>query len=188
MYLLVTSIISVSTTVSRSQRYDHHHHLLDVTAQIFGMETMQDEVFEKAAKPVVLRYALVITTNHHLSAIEGYNGTVFAYGQTGSGKTYTMTGGTEKYADRGIIPRALQLLFRTTSQDVHHTYNVHCSFMEIYNEKIYDLLDPQHESRPLDQLESVKMRTDEDGSIIFHGTSMMVVMVMYRVVQHSCIE
>jgi kinesin family protein 6/9 len=46
-----------------------------------------------------------------ISALEGYNGTIFAYGQTGSGKTFTITGGVEKYSDRGIIPRTLSYLF-----------------------------------------------------------------------------
>ena len=44
-------------------------------------------------------------------AMEGYNGTVFAYGQTGSGKTFTITGGPERYVDRGIIPRSLSLVY-----------------------------------------------------------------------------
>lgn len=41
----------------------------------------------------------------------GYNGTIFAYGQTGSGKTFTITGGAERYSDRGIIPRTLSYVF-----------------------------------------------------------------------------
>ena len=45
------------------------------------------------------------------SALNGYNSTIFAYGQTGSGKTFTMTGGMKRYADRGIIPRSVSLLF-----------------------------------------------------------------------------
>ena len=45
------------------------------------------------------------------SALDGFNGTIFAYGQTGSGKTFTMTGGTESYDDRGIIPRTLSYIF-----------------------------------------------------------------------------
>ena len=45
------------------------------------------------------------------SAFEGFNGTLFAYGQTGSGKTFTMTGGPERYQDRGIIPRTIQYIF-----------------------------------------------------------------------------
>lgn len=46
------------------------------------------------------------------SALSGYNGTVFAYGQTGSGKTFTITGGAERYNDRGIIPRTLSYIFQ----------------------------------------------------------------------------
>jgi hypothetical protein len=45
------------------------------------------------------------------AALDGFNGTIFAYGQTGSGKTFSITGGTDCYADRGIIPRALSMLF-----------------------------------------------------------------------------
>ena len=44
--------------------------------------------------------------------MDGYNGTIFAYGQTGSGKTFTITGGAEKYSDRGIIPRSIQFMFK----------------------------------------------------------------------------
>lgn len=45
------------------------------------------------------------------SVLAGYNGTIFAYGQTGSGKTFTITGGAERYNDRGIIPRTLSYIF-----------------------------------------------------------------------------
>ena len=45
------------------------------------------------------------------NCLEGYNGTIFAYGQTGSGKTFTITGGPEKYTDRGIIPRTITYFF-----------------------------------------------------------------------------
>ena len=44
-------------------------------------------------------------------ALNGVNGTIFAYGQTGSGKTYTITGGSEKYVDRGLIPRTISEIF-----------------------------------------------------------------------------
>lgn len=50
------------------------------------------------------------------SVLAGYNGTIFAYGQTGSGKTFTITGGAERYSDRGIIPRTLSYLFEHFSQ------------------------------------------------------------------------
>jgi len=58
------------------------------------------------------------------SALEGYNGTVFAYGQTGSGKTYTMTGGPERYAERGIIPRTLSYIFQETRKRTDTFYRV----------------------------------------------------------------
>ncbi|XP_035559177.1 kinesin-like protein KIF9 isoform X9 [Canis lupus baileyi] len=56
----------------------------------------QDLVYETVAKDVVAQ------------ALDGYNGTIMCYGQTGAGKTYTMTGTTENYKHRGILPRALQ--------------------------------------------------------------------------------
>ncbi|XP_044777687.1 kinesin-like protein KIF9 isoform X3 [Neomonachus schauinslandi] len=56
----------------------------------------QDLVYETVAKDVVAQ------------ALDGYNGTIMCYGQTGAGKTYTMTGATENYKHRGILPRALQ--------------------------------------------------------------------------------
>ncbi|RHY32570.1 hypothetical protein DYB32_002426 [Aphanomyces invadans] len=46
-----------------------------------------------------------------VSALDGFNSTIFAYGQTGSGKTFTITGGAERYEDRGIIPRSLSMIF-----------------------------------------------------------------------------
>mmetsp|Transcript_16675 Transcript_16675/g.49035 ORF Transcript_16675/g.49035 Transcript_16675/m.49035 type:complete len:1171 (+) Transcript_16675:59-3571(+) len=73
------------------------------------------------------------------NSLEGYNACIFAYGQTGSGKTYTMMG-TPK--DEGVIPRLCRELFsRTTGtprEGVRHKIEV--SYMEIYNEKVKDLL------------------------------------------------
>ncbi len=67
----------------------------------FGMGATQEELFTICAKPLVD------------DALSGLNGTLFAYGQTGSGKTFTITGGTERYKDRGIIPRSLTYIFET---------------------------------------------------------------------------
>lgn len=91
-----------------------------------------------------------------VSSLEGYNGTIFAYGQTGSGKTYTITGGTARYVDRGIIPRALSLIFSEIAQRSDYTYTVHFSYLEIYNETGYDLLDPDHETKALEDLPKVQ--------------------------------
>ena len=65
----------------------------------------------------------------------GYNMCVFAYGQTGSGKTYTMMGSE---GDRGLIPRICETLFQKMVEGTK--YRVEVSYLEIYNEKVKDLL------------------------------------------------
>ena len=75
-----------------------------------------------------------------MGALEGYNGTVFAYGQTGSGKTFTITGG-ERYADRGMTPRTFSTMFEEFDRRPDTTWRCFISYLEIYNEAIYDLLD-----------------------------------------------
>ncbi|KAL9919930.1 kinesin heavy chain 73 isoform 4-T13 [Glossina fuscipes fuscipes] len=82
------------------------------------------------------------------NAFQGYNACIFAYGQTGSGKSYTMMG-TQEY--KGIIPRLCDNLFlaiaNKSSQDL--MYKVEVSYMEIYNEKVHDLLDPKPNKQSL---------------------------------------
>ncbi|CAD5122012.1 DgyrCDS10466 [Dimorphilus gyrociliatus] len=73
------------------------------------------------------------------SAYEGYNACIFAYGQTGSGKTYTMTGAQD---DAGLTPRICKALF-SRMKDLDTTYQTVVSYLEIYNEKVRDLLKPK---------------------------------------------
>ena len=97
----------------------------------------QEHVFELAAR--------AISDN----TLAGYNGTVFAYGQTGSGKTHTIygpDGGGGGDADRGILPRTLEHVFAgmraaEARGDGRVAYTCRASFLEIYNERIYDLLE-----------------------------------------------
>jgi kinesin family protein 5 len=73
--------------------------------------------------------------------MNGYNGTIFCYGQTGSGKTHTMMGDMESEALKGLTPRIVEKIFDTivnSSSDLEFTVKV--SFMEIYMERIKDLL------------------------------------------------
>lgn len=76
--------------------------------------------------------------------MDGFNGTVFAYGQTGSGKTFTMQGpDIEDLELQGIVPRMVRTVFNridNSSENIEFTVKV--SMMEIYMEKIRDLLDP----------------------------------------------
>ncbi|XP_066479307.1 kinesin-like protein KIF13A isoform X3 [Tiliqua scincoides] len=75
-------------------------------------------------------------------AFQGYNACIFAYGQTGSGKSFSMMGNTEQL---GLIPRLCCALFQriTLEENDLHTFKVEVSYMEIYNEKVRDLLDPK---------------------------------------------
>ncbi len=71
--------------------------------------------------------------------MEGYNAVIFAYGQTASGKTYTLSGDEE---EPGIIPRAMRDVFAFIRQTPTREYLLRCSYLEIYNENIHDLLAP----------------------------------------------
>eukprot|EP00571_Detonula_confervacea_P003675 CAMPEP_0172317754 /NCGR_PEP_ID=MMETSP1058-20130122/32642_1 /TAXON_ID=83371 /ORGANISM="Detonula confervacea, Strain CCMP 353" /LENGTH=924 /DNA_ID=CAMNT_0013032383 /DNA_START=62 /DNA_END=2836 /DNA_ORIENTATION=+ len=74
------------------------------------------------------------------SFVEGFHGSVFAYGQTNSGKTHTMTGSRN---ESGVVRLAVQDIFdRITSSNASREYLVRVSYLEIYNEQIYDLLLP----------------------------------------------
>lgn len=79
-----------------------------------------------------------------LHAFEGYNVCIFAYGQTGAGKSYTMMGKQEA-GQEGIIPQLCEDLFERTgqNQDPDLTYSVEVSYMEIYCERVRDLLNPK---------------------------------------------
>ncbi|XP_065438645.1 kinesin-like protein KIF9 isoform X6 [Chrysemys picta bellii] len=88
----------------------------------------QDSVYDAVARDLVSQ------------ALDGYNGTIMCYGQTGAGKTYTMTGATENYKHRGIIPRAIQQVFRAVEEHIDQSITVRISYLEIYNETLFDLL------------------------------------------------
>lgn len=110
---------------------------------VFDPSSTQVQVYETAVAPIVDQ------------VLNGYNGTIFAYGQTSSGKTHTMLGeDIESEVERGVIPRMVKGIFARiieAPEDVEFSMKV--SFLEIYNEKIRDLLDPKkvnlkiHESK-----------------------------------------
>ncbi|XP_054157934.1 kinesin-like protein KIF13B [Oppia nitens] len=90
----------------------------------------QDQVFNELGIPVLQ------------SSFEGYNACIFAYGQTGSGKSYTMMGTPN---DKGLIPRLCDAIFEriASNGDPNTNFKIEVSYMEIYNEKVHDLLDPK---------------------------------------------
>ena len=83
-----------------------------------------------------------------LGVIEGFNGTIFAYGQTSSGKTHTMQGpNIEDFEMQGIIPRMVWTVFNRIETSAEHIeFTVKISMMEIYNERIKDLLNPEKDN------------------------------------------
>jgi kinesin family protein 5 len=99
----------------------------------FDTSCRQVDVYNTAVMPIIE------------SVLEGFNGTILAYGQTSSGKTHTMLGpDIDSEENRGIIPRMVGGIFEkieTAPEEVEFTVKV--SFIEIYNEKIRDLLDPK---------------------------------------------
>ena len=96
---------------------------------VYDWNSSQDQIYKQTACPIVE------------SVLEGFNGTIFAYGQTGTGKTFTMEGKPEPPESRGIIPRAFKQIFEIIEQtSKNRQFLVRCSFLELYNEEIRDLL------------------------------------------------
>ncbi|XP_037033712.1 kinesin-like protein KIN-7L, chloroplastic isoform X3 [Bradysia coprophila] len=107
------SIVSKNPLQASVYHFDH----------VFGKESNNRDVFEIIANPIVKQ------------CLEGYNGTIFAYGQTSSGKTHTMIGND---VDPGITALAVRQLFEENESD--RTFMIRVGYIEIYNEKVYDLL------------------------------------------------
>jgi len=123
--------------------------------------TSQAEFFEKVGKPIAE------------SCLSGYNGTIFAYGQTGAGKTFTITGLSLEdlsvefqtpHELRGLLPRCFEYLFSAISESTEKTdqsFLVKCSFLEIYQEQVIDLLEPS--SQQLQVREDMQRGVYVDG-------------------------
>lgn len=97
--------------------------------------------------------------------------TIFAYGVTGTGKTHTMRGGL-KLADRGVIPRLLSGVFRRGKKmmkdsEGETTVEVALSYYEIYNDKVYDLLEPPEKRTPT----GLPLRAEANGRTVVVGLS-----------------
>uniref|UniRef100_A0A667ZJV0 Kinesin family member 13B n=1 Tax=Myripristis murdjan TaxID=586833 RepID=A0A667ZJV0_9TELE len=117
-----------------------HEHLHFVFAYDYCFWSMDESDKEKFAGQDVVFQCLGESLLDN--AFMGYNACIFAYGQTGSGKSYTMMGSVEQ---PGLIPRLCSSLFSRTLQEAREgeSFTVEVSYMEIYNEKVRDLLDPK---------------------------------------------
>ena len=118
---------------------------------VFSTTDKNDKVYDACAKRLVRR------------VMEGYNGTVFAYGMTGTGKTFSMQGTATSL---GVIPLAIADIFSYIRQVAHLEFLLRVSYLEIYNEKIYDLLSPQTATGPgAQQQEEIKLREDSTRGV-----------------------
>ncbi|KAK8137861.1 Kinesin-like protein [Apiospora sp. TS-2023a] len=107
---------------------------------VYDQQTSQEELFTAEVAP------------HLKSLFQGLDVTLFAYGVTGTGKTHTMRGGM-KLAERGVIPRLLSGVFRRSKKIAKDTdgatsVSVALSYYEIYNDKVFDLLEAPEKRTP----------------------------------------
>ncbi|EQL00750.1 kinesin [Ophiocordyceps sinensis CO18] len=126
---------------------------------VYDQPTSQETLFTCEVQP------------HLKSLFQGYDVTIFAYGVTGTGKTHTMRGGL-KLAERGVIPRLLSGVFRRgrkIAKDTggQTTVRVSLSYYEIYNDKVFDLLEPPEKRTPA----GLPLRAEANGRTVVVGLS-----------------
>ncbi|KAL0490807.1 kinesin heavy chain [Acrasis kona] len=139
--------------------------------RIFNMNDAQNEVYEDVAAPIIE------------DLMNGVNSAIIAYGQTGSGKTYTMQGPNfetnlnwfnSETENWGITPRIVSDVFGKAAVDTSYQYQISVSFVEIYNERIRDLLfhkTKQSEIQPKDPDNLTIMELKNKGLWILNATT-----------------
>ncbi|CAM6103443.1 unnamed protein product [Calypogeia fissa] len=141
---------------------------------VAGETVTQAKLFDVAGLPMVE------------NCMSGYNSCMFAYGQTGSGKTHTMLGDIENLdrspsENRGMTPRVFEYLFARIRKEQecrrheHLKFFCKCSFLEIYNEQITDLLEPSSTN--------LQMREDANKGVYVENLSEVEVQCVQDVIQ-----
>ncbi|CUA73207.1 Kinesin-like protein NACK2 [Rhizoctonia solani] len=126
--------------------------LVTIRVKPSGADTEADKAMREAWNINLEKHSLKLKEHHArpggppagefyygLAAMDGYNAVVFAYGQTASGKTFTLSGSEDQ---PGIIPRAMREVFGYIKKHPDREFLLRASYLEIYNEQIYDLLAP----------------------------------------------
>lgn len=142
----ITDLIPQWTAINHNEisHPDHGDFSFD---QVFGPQCDNLNVFNQVGTDLVEKL------------FDGFNATLFAYGMTGSGKTYTMLGeGNNSSNNMGIVELCGSYIFDKTQEELNNNnnnrYNITVSYLEIYNEKIHDLLDVVKKN------EDLKLRND----------------------------
>ena len=135
--------------------------------RVFDSNSSQEDVFNQLVKPMITE------------SLKGYNMTLFSYGQTGSGKTFTMQG-IGKEESRGIVYRVVEELFHllpisttpisptkttTNNNSDNNKAFMALSCLEIYQERLIDLLLPSNSNAHLQRQRSLRIRQRPDGSV-----------------------
>ena len=115
---------------------------------MFATHDRNNKVYDASTKRLVRR------------VMEGYHGTVFAYGMTGTGKTFSMQGTA---SSPGVIPLAIADIFSYIRETPHREFLLRVSYLEIYNEKIHDLLSGS--GHGVSQPEEIKLREDSKRGV-----------------------
>ncbi|KAF5738059.1 putative Chromosome-associated kinesin KIF4A [Tripterygium wilfordii] len=127
----------------------------------FSPECSNLDVYKKSVSSVIS------------GVVQGLNATVFAYGSTGSGKTYTMVGTQD---DPGLMVLSLHTIFNLIKKDeISDEFEVSCSYLEVYNEVIYDLLEKSSGH--------LELREDPEKGIIVPGLKCIKVYSADRILE-----
>jgi kinesin family protein 15 len=141
-------------------------------------DTAQEEIFKQVGAPITE------------ACLQGFNATIIAYGPTGTGKSYTIFGGNHDGQDaasstnsqRGLVPRALEYIFQYLREHQEKdldsvaakvTTTAKCSFYEIYQERVYDLLDSNNCNASSSS--SLQVREDSKRGIFVDGITEEIV-------------
>ena len=127
--------------------------------EVFGMKVENNDVFEEMGRSIISK------------AIEGYNGSLFCYGQTGSGKTHTMYGYSEderiidppNEAQFGLVQLTSKCIFSQIQQTPNREFLLRITFMEIYNESVNDLIQPNN----------TNLKLSDNAKVLIHIKSIL---------------
>ena len=150
-------IISEEGTEGRPFTYD----------AVYDDDSTQRQVYDEGA------FSLVE------SVMGGYNGTIFAYGQTGCGKTHTMIGKKDDPALKGIIPNAFDHIFGyfDDSANMRKKFLIRCSYLEIYNEQIRDLLSKSVDAK-------LELKENPDKGVYVKDLNQIIVKTIPEIEKH----
>jgi hypothetical protein len=142
----------------------------------FGVDRLfyritQEEIYEETLRSMIQN-----------DLFQGIHCTLFSYGQTGSGKTHTLIGNQQQREERGLLPRSLEQIFATIDSNYQdnnaYTCEVKVSIVEIYHEKLKDLLNadvPSSSSSASSAPNALAIREQSDGTIYVENLKEMTI-------------